>query len=86
MIGAPLAGLKMLFVAVSTLFGYMIQKQAMQTAMQQSSTMPAMTAGVTQGTAAFGVCLGLVWGWAFPVFMLIWFGRGRIKEDVAEWS
>ena len=29
---------------------------------------------------------GLAWGWAFPVFLLIWLSRGRIKNEVAGWT
>jgi hypothetical protein len=37
--------------------------------------------------AAFGLmACGLIWGFALPVFMLIWFSRGKIKHEVAEWS
>jgi len=29
---------------------------------------------------------GLAWGWALPVFLLIWLSRGKIKNDVAGWT
>ncbi len=29
---------------------------------------------------------GLAWGWAFPVFLLIWLSRGKIKNEVAGWT
>ncbi|MCH8253382.1 MAG: hypothetical protein IID36_13120 [Planctomycetes bacterium] len=46
-----------------------------------------------QGMMAFGsvftmIFLGLnaVWGWALPVFMLIWFSRSKIKAETAQWT
>ena len=29
---------------------------------------------------------GLAWGWALPVFLLIWLSRGKIKNEVAGWT
>jgi hypothetical protein len=30
--------------------------------------------------------LGLLWAWALPVFIIIWFRRGVIRGEVAGWS
>ena len=30
--------------------------------------------------------LGIVWGWALPIFMLIWFSRRKIKAEIAQWG
>jgi hypothetical protein len=35
---------------------------------------------------AFGLCFGLVWSAAVPVFLLIWFSRRKIKDEVASWA
>ena len=35
---------------------------------------------------AFSVAFSVLWGWALPVFMLIWFGRRRIRDEVAGWG
>ena len=32
------------------------------------------------------VAITLAWALAFPVFLLIWFGRSKIKLDVANWG
>ncbi len=29
---------------------------------------------------------GLAWGWSFPVFLLIWLSRGKIKNEMAGWT
>jgi hypothetical protein len=52
---------------------------ANQPGMQQ---MPGFLAGFT---VAFFVC-GLLVGWALPVFVLIWFSRDKIKQEVATWQ
>jgi len=28
----------------------------------------------------------IVWGWALPIFMLIWFSRRKIKAEIAQWG
>ena len=33
-----------------------------------------------------GLVFGLAWGWALPVFLLIWLTRGKIKNEVAGWT
>jgi len=40
----------------------------------------AQTGGIIGG------CIGIVWVCALPVFMLIWFNRQSIKDEVAGWS
>lgn len=33
----------------------------------------------------FGLAFGLLWIAAFPVFLIVWFNRQRIKDQVASW-
>ena len=33
-----------------------------------------------------GVIIGLLWGWALPVFFLIWFSRAGVRSEVRSWS
>ena len=76
------AVLKMMLVVVSAMIGYRIQQQMMQ-------TMP-IQAGIPAGAVAIGVAVGIAfaiaWGWAFPVFMMIWLSRGKIREETTEWD
>ena len=30
--------------------------------------------------------MGLLWGWALPVFSLVWLGRAKIRAEVAGWA
>ncbi len=33
-----------------------------------------------------GVAVGILWGWALPGFLLVWFSRRAIKKETAAWS
>lgn len=75
---------KMAVVLVGTALGYMTM-QAQLGAMNAAAP-TSMPAGVTTGMVAGGMCFGIVWGWALPIFVLIWFSRSRIKAEVATWT
>jgi hypothetical protein len=45
-----------------------------------------MPAGIQSTVVVIGVVLGLAIGLAPSVFILIWFSRTRIKDEVAEWQ
>jgi len=76
---------KIVFVIVNSIFGYMMA-QASAAAMAQDPAMAQMPAGFMSVASGVGVALGACWGWALPVFMLVWFTRGKIKAEVAEWA
>ena len=46
-----------------------------------SGTMPENVAAPAQ----FGLCIGMVIGPAYPVFLLIWFMRRKIRQEMASW-
>lgn len=71
------AVLQLIVVPVRMAAGYLIIQQA-------ASQMPIPGGGPVLMTVALG--FGVLWGWAFPVFMLIWLGRTRIREEVKTWS
>jgi len=77
------AFLKIVVLIFSTYVGYMTQ-QAMMEAMIQNNPNMAANPGMMIG-ASIGVFIGLVWGLALPVFMLIWFSRAKVKQEVATW-
>jgi hypothetical protein len=35
---------------------------------------------------AVGSCFAIAFGWALPVFMLIWFSRSKIRSEVRGWA
>ncbi len=52
---------------------------------QAQGSAPAMPVAFQQTMILFGSALGLIWGWALPVFLIIWFRRQVIKNEVATW-
>lgn len=40
---------------------------------------------LTAGIIAKFLVLPLIWACAFPIFLLIWFSRAEIKDEVAQW-
>jgi hypothetical protein len=87
------AGLKMLIVVYGSIIGYLVQ-QAQMEAMQRMLEEDPNTAAAIPGffgtfMAILGpltLVLGIVWGWALPIFMLIWFSRRKIKAEIAQWG
>ncbi len=53
-------------------------------AMQQQGG-PAMPAALTEIIMLFTILLTITWALAMPAFLLIWFARARVREDVARW-
>ena len=87
------AGIKMMFVVGNTILADMAQQaqiEALQEMMQQDPNMPAgasaMMGSFMQVFGAFTIVLGILWGWALPIFLLIWFSRSKIKAEVAQWT
>ena len=87
------AGLKMIFVIVHSVAGYLIQIaqfEAMQEAMANDQNMPAgmgaFMGSLMQAFGIFGLLIGVLWGWALPVFLFIWFARKKIRTETAGWA
>ena len=76
---------KILYVLASSGLGYQMARASYDTASQQSPNLPALGPTFAQSMAAVGVCVGIVWSCALPVFLLIWLSRARIKAEIAEW-
>lgn len=75
---------KMIIVVGSAAVGYMTMQGQMEAVV--ASTPAPMPSGFASGIAAASMCFAVVWGWALPVFVLIWFSRGKIKAEVATWT
>lgn len=75
---------KMLFALVSTYVGYIIQQEQFEQMSQQN---PVLSGSPFVDIAlVVGVAFGLVWGCAFPMFVLIWFSRSKVKAEYSQWS
>lgn len=79
------AAVKMLLVVATSILTYQIFQETAVT-MSQTQGVQAMPGGFMSAMGAFSVGFGLLWGWALPVFLLVWFARRKIKQQVASWS
>jgi hypothetical protein len=79
------AVLKMVLVMVGVGIGYVVQQRMAETMIQHGSGGPAPPAFLT-GLALLGLCFSVAWGWALPVFMLIWFSRSSIRGETKGWT
>ncbi|MEX0652743.1 MAG: hypothetical protein WD534_17245 [Phycisphaeraceae bacterium] len=79
------AVLKMALVVGGVALGYVAQQQQMELMTAQQQSHQQMAGAVSEAMALFNIAIGLAWGWALPVFMLIWFSRRSVKADVASW-
>lgn len=79
---------KILVVIGTSLMGLAANPQNMQNMqnMQQASGTSGISAGWYQAFGFCGLSFGFLWGCALPVFLLIWFGRRKIKQEVAAWG
>jgi hypothetical protein len=69
----------LLAVAHAAVFSQMAQQQFAE--MQNDPNIAPMRNIVGPATAIFWI----VWGCALPIFLLIWFGRRKIKDEVTTW-
>lgn len=54
--------------------------------MQAEQNASGASADLMRGAAIFGIALGLLWQWALPIFMIVWFSRAPIRASVARWN
>ena len=77
---------KFVVVGVSAPVNYLIGRDMMAAQMEADPQVANVMGNFAQIFASAGVCFGVVWGFALPVFVLIWFSRKKIKAETAEWS
>ena len=81
------AVVKIPVVVIVTIAAVLMQELQFEIMGQSSGGMP-----MPFGSGFFGLMIvvtlvfGLAWGWALPVFLLIWLSRGKIKNEVAGWT
>jgi hypothetical protein len=80
--------LKLVYVVVNSVLGYLINLSQMEhiEAMQKTTGAQAVPAEVFGAIGAFAACFGIIWGWALPIFMLIWFTRRGVRSEIRQWS
>ncbi len=79
--------LKLIAVVVNTVLTFLVQRDQLEVTIAQDDTgamgsMEPFVVMMLVGTVVFT----LIWGWALPVFNLIWFSRDKIRQDVTTWS
>ncbi|MCU0689689.1 MAG: hypothetical protein MUE97_08120 [Phycisphaerales bacterium] len=81
------AGLRTVAVLFAIVPGWLMHVAQME-AMQASGMAmpPGLGAGFMTGMGVVGIVLGVVWGLAYPAFVVVWFMRGTIREQVAAWG
>jgi len=80
--------LKIILAVANGLVVWAVQQHALQ---EQSRMLgPGFAPGgpgatTVEAVAVLGMALTILWGWALPVFLLIWFSRRSIKAQMAQW-
>lgn len=82
--------LKMLGVVLGVVLAFVMQQAMTQAAAESAaSSGQAIPGGFRMMMGLFGglgLVFSLIWGWALPVFNLIWFNRRAIRNEVQSWS
>ena len=81
------AAMKIPVVVIVTVAGILAQERQFEIMSQSSGGIPTpFGGGFADLMMVMGLVFGLAWGWALPVFLLIWLTRGKIKNEVAGWT
>ncbi len=80
------AVLKMLLVVGQVAFAILIQDEVVAEITRNDPNAAAMGAGFVSVAVGIGFAFVLLWGWAYPVFLLIWLSRRGVKAETASWQ
>jgi len=76
---------KMALAAANGVLSLMVNRSQFDAA-QENPVTAGMSAELSKMMSDGFTVVGVLWGWALPVFLLVWFSRRAIKEDMATWS
>ena len=82
---------KMLYAVPASVLGY-IQQTAMSAAVEDAlasdpgASVPTGFFRFFESLGAVSVGCGLLWAWALPIFLIIWFLRAPVKAEVERWA
>ncbi len=79
------AAIKIVLVFASSFVGFFTIKHQFS-AMPTQGGQSLFTAETVEMLAIGGTAIGVLWGIALPVFMLIWLCRVTIRAEIASWS
>ncbi len=60
--------------------------QAQMEWMQAEQNTSGASPDLMRGVAIFGIAISLLWQWALPLFLIVWFSRAPIRASVARWN
>jgi hypothetical protein len=83
--GVAWAILKVLHALVTAVFVYMVQQATFGAMGQQIPAAPGFGPAFQQMIGVYSAAFTALLYSAFPVFLLIWLSRAKIKADVADW-
>jgi hypothetical protein len=84
-LGLTWAIVKIPFAVAIGVYDYALQRAQFENMSVQGAGGPGLSPGLVAGLSLIGVVLGLLWRWAFPIFLLIWLSRGKIKAETSQW-
>lgn len=72
-------------VMISVVFAVVLQTRQFA-ALPAQPAMPFGPAKMGNVVVFMSMVVGLVWGWALPVFVLIWFNRVKVRQQTEGWK
>ncbi|MFG0285398.1 MAG: hypothetical protein ACF8R7_13350 [Phycisphaerales bacterium JB039] len=76
--------LKIVLVVVSAAVGAIMTRS--QFAAMQATAPGGPPPGFQAAMALVGAGFGVLWGWALPIFSLVWLGRAKIRSEIDGWA
>jgi hypothetical protein len=77
------AVVRIVFAVAQAVLAYLAH-EAMMRELAKDPSIP-LPPGMMWMGGLMGAAIGLVWGVAYPAFVLIWLNRRAVKEETAEW-
>jgi hypothetical protein len=77
---------RMVMVALGAIVSWRIQQYTFAALNETlGAEMDQVPTGLIAVTTGVGMTFGIIFGWALPVIVLIWFARQKIKDEVDGW-
>ena len=80
------AVLKILLAIAAAVIGYLSLQDQIATGVASGEVNPVMSAEAAQLVGIVSMGFGFLWAIAGAIFMIIWFKRGKIRDEVSSWS
>lgn len=77
---------KIVFVVVAAIVQTSMQQDQLQQMTAASQPAPPMMKPAMNAFLVVIMAMVALWGWAGPVFCLIWFNRRKVKDETAAWA